>query len=232
MDDRWRGATHQLLEYATSIARGGSVVVAFPDAEPHVLGPCVAAFNEELTYVADDARVRSWFWTVGVNQLGAAARARCGRFSQCSASKEARLTPPGSRSAGGRAAGTRPGCPGPCTPTGICWIPALRGWRYGSHCPACTKQSPKRSASTWRRRSTLVRTDGVELGAFRGPTLHLTDRWIAVEPLLAATVGTSLAAFVLARKAEMALRASAPGDMPTGVLQVGSILRPPGPQSQ
>ena len=60
----------------------------------------------------------------------------------------------------------------------------------------------------------------MEHGAFRGPTLRLTDRWISVDRLLTATTGTSLAAFVLARKAEMALRAAAPGDAPTGVFQV------------
>ena len=48
LDDRYRGAIHQLLEYASSIARLGPVVVAFPDAEAHLLDPCVAAFNEEL----------------------------------------------------------------------------------------------------------------------------------------------------------------------------------------
>ena len=91
----------------------------------------------------------------------------------------------------------------PGTQTGICWsIGTKRVELTALTAEPCTKQSHERSASTWRRRSTLV-GHGVELGAFRGPTLHLTDRWIAVEPLLTATVGISLAAFVLARKAEI-----------------------------
>ena len=50
---------------------------------------------------------------------------------------------------------------------------------------------------------------GVEVGKFRAPTLRLTNRWISVSTLMAATIGTSLAAFVLARKAELVLRAPA-----------------------
>ena len=47
-----------------------------------------------------------------------------------------------------------------------------------------------------------------------------------MEPLLTATVGVQLAAFVLARKAEAALRASARAETPTGIFQVRSAPRP------
>ena len=64
--------------------------------------------------------------------------------------------------------------------------------------------------------------EGVERGVFRGPNLRLTNRWIYVEPLLRGTIGVQLAAFVLARKAEAALRASARGETPTAIFQVKS----------
>ena len=48
IDRRWRGAIYQILEFVSSVAHSEIVVVAFPDAAPHMLGPCVAAFNEEL----------------------------------------------------------------------------------------------------------------------------------------------------------------------------------------
>jgi adenine/guanine phosphoribosyltransferase-like PRPP-binding protein len=67
---------------------------------------------------------------------------------------------------------------------------------------------------------------GVEVGTFRAPTLSLTTRWIAVPALLAATTGTSLAAFVLARKAELALGASTVANGPNGVFQAGATAEP------
>ena len=66
---------------------------------------------------------------------------------------------------------------------------------------------------------------GVEVGTFRGPTLRMVDRWISVEDLLTGTVGISLAAFVLARKAELALRAAARDERPTAVVQIRSAPR-------
>ena len=67
--------------------------------------------------------------------------------------------------------------------------------------------------------------EGVERGIFRGPTLHVTNRWIYVEPLLAGTIGIQLAAFTLARKVESALRASAQAKAPTAIFQVKSAPR-------
>jgi hypothetical protein len=225
IDDRWRGATHQLLEYATSIARGGLIVVAFPDAEPHVLGPCVAAFNEELTFAVGDARDP----ILVLDCRGEPAW--CGG----SPSLRAVLTMLGEQ--GGKV---------DTLSVGECWRAAggdparlsdtLDANRHlldtGTSQVALRLSLPNVHEAVAQAVGQHVAAaisagkNGVELGAFRGPTLQLTDRWISVEPLVGATVGTSLAAFVLARKAEMALRASAPGDVPTGVFQVGSTLRP------
>ena len=63
---------------------------------------------------------------------------------------------------------------------------------------------------------------GVEGGIFRGPALGLTNRWIRAEELLAGTVGFQLAAFVLARKVEAALRKEGQAVAPTGIVQVHS----------
>ena len=60
-------------------------------------------------------------------------------------------------------------------------------------------------------------SEGVERGIFRGPTLGLTNRWIHVQTLLAGTVSVQLPAFVLARKVEAALRASAQAMAPTTI---------------
>ena len=54
IDDGWRSAIHRVLEFMSSIARATALVVLFPDAEPHVLYPCVEAFNEGLTSAAED----------------------------------------------------------------------------------------------------------------------------------------------------------------------------------
>ena len=67
---------------------------------------------------------------------------------------------------------------------------------------------------------------GVEGGIFRGPALGLTNRWIRAEELLAGTVGFQLAAFVLARKVEAALRKEGQAVAPTGIVQVHSAPQP------
>ena len=72
---------------------------------------------------------------------------------------------------------------------------------------------------------TLERWPG-RCGIFRGPTLRVTNRWIYVEPLLDGTIGLQLAAFVLARKVEAALRASVRAEAPTAIFQVKSAPRP------
>ena len=224
IDDRWRGATHQLLEYASSIARGGLVVVAFPDAEAHVLGPCVAAFNEELAFTDDDARDPILVldcrgepaWCGGSVPLravlallseygGAVDTATLAECWRAAGSEPARLseTLHANRhllNIGAKRVALRLSLPA---------VHEAVAQAVGQHVAAAISAGK----------------EGVEFGAFRGPTLSLTNRWISVEALLAATTGTSLAAFVLARKAEMALRVPAQGDAPTGVCQVGSTPR-------
>ena len=54
VDDGSRGAMYRLLEFASSVAHSCTVVVAFPDAEPHLLDSCVAMFNEELAVVSGE----------------------------------------------------------------------------------------------------------------------------------------------------------------------------------
>ncbi len=226
IDDRWRGATHQLLEYASSMARGGLLVVAFPDAEPHVLGPCVAAFNEELALVDDDTSDPILVldcrgepsWCGGSAPLLAVLALLFDRGGAVDAAAVAECW----RTGGGE-------------PTRLSETlnanrhlldsnserVALRFSLAGVH------DAVARSVGQYVAAAIDAGKEGVELGAFRGPTLSLVDRWISVEPVLAATAGTSVAAFVLARKVEMALQGSMPpGDAPTGVYQAGSARRP------
>jgi hypothetical protein len=226
IDDRWRAATQQVLEYATSIARWGPVVLAFPDAQPNVLGPCVAAFNEELDAAPhDDARgpilvldchgepawcggevpLRAVFGllsehggTVDMVEAGECWQKSGGEPSQFPAALRAsrRLLNTGT--------------------TGV----ELRLSPSGVH------ETVARAVDQRVAEAISANEQGVTQGAFRGPTLRVTDRWISVKDLLTATIGTSLAAFVLARKAEMALRVSTSADTLTGAFQVGSTPRP------
>jgi adenine/guanine phosphoribosyltransferase-like PRPP-binding protein len=226
IDDRWRGATYQLLEYASSIARGGLVVVAFPDAEPHVLGPCVAAFNEEPALAADDTSDPILVldcrgeptWGGGSAPLRAVLTLLSDKGGAVDAAAVAECW---------RAGGGEPARLSETLNANRHLLEsstervALRLSLTGVH------KVVARAVGQYVANAIDAGKEGVELGTFRGPTLSLTDRWISVEPLLAATTGTSVVAFVLARKAEMALRGWAPpGDAPTGVYQAGSALRP------
>ena len=93
IDDGWRGAMYQLLEFASSIARSCTVVVAFPDAEPHMLDPCVALFNEGLAIVSgEDTHDPILVLGRRANRSGAAARCRCARSSTCCPKARAPLT--------------------------------------------------------------------------------------------------------------------------------------------
>jgi len=225
IDDRWRGATRQLLDFASSLAHGGLIVVAFPDAEPHVLGPCVAAFNEEQMTADDDAR----------NPV--LVLDRRGEPAWCGGSAALRAVLTALSEQGGAVEVSR----------------VAECWRAAGGDPDRLSETLHSNRHLLETSTTLVELTlslpgvqetlaeavgqhlaaavsaggkGVEHGAFRGPTLRLTDRWISVDRLLTATTGTSLAAFVLARKAEMALRAAARENAPTGVFQVGSTSRP------
>ena len=224
IDDRWRDGARQLLEYVSSIAHESQVVVAFPDAEPHRVRPCVAAFNEERSAVAGtrhpilvlDCRGEA-SWCGGSAPLRAVLRLLLDRGGSAGLDGVTGCW----REAGGEPAH---------------FLPALRA---PQHLLAAGPQRVALRLSLPSVYETIAQAvgeqlaaaisaggEGVELGAFRGPTLRLTNRWISVEPLLNTTAGTSLAAFVLARKAEMALGVPVPGDAPTAVFQAGSALRP------
>lgn len=221
IDDRWRGAAHQVLEYVSALARGGLVVVVFPDAEPHVLGPCVAAFNEELLTIADDDRDPVLVldcrgepsWCGGSVPLRAVLALLSERGGV------AGLTAAGSRwqEAGGEPAGFRAALD---AHGHLLDVQAERIVLRLS--PPAAHETVARAVRQQLAEAIGSGTTGVEIGTFRAPTLDLTSRWISVPALLAATAGTSLAAFILARRVELVLRMPAPGDEPTEVFQVGA----------
>jgi adenine/guanine phosphoribosyltransferase-like PRPP-binding protein len=221
IDDRWRGAAHQVLEYVSSLARGGLVVVVFPDAEPHVLGPCVAAFNEELLAVADDDRDPVLVldcrgepsWCGGSVPLRAVLTLLSeGGGIVDRAAAEKRWQEAGEELAGFRAAVDAHQHLLDVDAEQV----ALRLSLSALH------EAIAQAVSQHVAAAISTGKTGVEVGTFRAPTLRLTSRWISVPALLAATVGTSLAAFVLARKAELALRAAALGNRPDEVFQAGA----------
>jgi hypothetical protein len=223
--DKWRGAMHQLLEHASSIARWGPVVVTFPDAEQLILEPCVAAFNEQAAAASgEDAQDPILVvgcrgeptWCGGSVPL----RAVLTLLSENGGSVDIETAGERWRRAGGG-------------PTEF-----SRTLHANGHLLSTGLNRLELRLSLAAAHATVARTvgehvagvigrggGGVELGAFRTPTLHLVDRWISAERLLTGTVGVSLAAFVLARKVELALRASARGETPTRVIQVGSAPR-------
>jgi hypothetical protein len=226
IDVRWRGAMHRLLEYTSSIAQWGPVVVAFPDAEQLILEPCVAAFNEEVAVASsedsqDPVLVVSCrgeqAWCGGPVPL----RAVLNVLSENEGSVDIDVAEQRWRRAGGDSAE---------------FSEALRA---NGHLVSIGPDRLELRLSLAAVYDTVARAvgelvaeaidrggEGVELGAFRTPTLELVNRWISVEGLLAGTVGLSLAAFVLARKLELALHQSTQGEAPTAVIQVRSAPRP------
>jgi hypothetical protein len=226
IDDRWRGAIHQLLEYASSIARWGPVILVFPDAEPHILDPCVTAFNEELAADSgEDANDPVLVvgchgesaWCGGSGPL----RATLNLLSEKEGAVDITDAEERWQQAGGESAE---------------FSDTLRA---NGHLVSIGPNRLELRLSLAALHETVARAvsqhvaeaigqggEGVELGAFRVPTLQLVDRWISAERLLAGTVGISLAAFILARKVELALHASAQGEGPTKVVRLGSAPRP------
>lgn len=63
---------------------------------------------------------------------------------------------------------------------------------------------------------------GVEVGYFRTPTLRLTNRWITASPLVNATIGTGLTAWLLARRLEQDTNLSHSSEHPLVIVQVAS----------
>jgi adenine/guanine phosphoribosyltransferase-like PRPP-binding protein len=237
IDDRWRAAMNEVLEFVSSIAQSAAVVLIFPDAEPHLLHPSIAAFNEQI------------------------AAARPGRDQQSPAAATARKTPSPILVLGSH--GGPVWCGGSLPLRTILnslssedgtltiaearnrWQAAggeltqfMRALRDHSHLISTGRERLQLRISTFSVHGTVERAvsqdltaaidqggAGVERGIFRGPTLRITSRWIDVERLLDATVGIQLAAFILAHKAAAALRVSAHPSIPTGIVQVGGASR-------
>jgi hypothetical protein len=226
IDDRWRGAMYQLLEFVSSIAGPAIVVVAFPDAEPHLLDPSVAAFNEELAAsYGEDAHDPVLVlgchgdpvWCGGSVPLRAVLTA----LSEGGGAVETAEAEKCWQQAGGK-----PGrLPETMRANGHLLSPGNGRLQLRLSLSA-VHRTIERAVSHSLAKAIGQGGGGVQRGLFRGPTLRITTRWIQVEQLLAGTVGVQLAAFVLARKAEAALRASAQAAVPTGIVQVKSAPRP------
>jgi hypothetical protein len=224
--DRWRGAMHRLLEYASSMARWGSVVLAFPDAEQLILEPCVAAFNEQIAAASGDDSQDPILvvscrgeptWCGGSAPL----RAVLNLLSESQGSVDTGTAEQRWRRAGGDS------------------VEFSGMLRANGHLVSIGPNRVELKLSLAAVHETVARAvgehvaeaidrggEGVELGAFRTPSLELVNRWISIEELLAGTVGISLAAFVLARKVELALRTSAQRETPSRVILAGSAPRP------
>jgi adenine/guanine phosphoribosyltransferase-like PRPP-binding protein len=225
IDDRWRGAMHRLLEYASSLARWGPVVVAFPDAEQLILEPCVAAFNEVAVASGGDSQDPilvvscrgEHAWCGGPVPL----RAVLNLLSENEGSIDIDLAEECWRRAGGGSAEFSD------TLRAIGHLVSIGPDRLQLRLsPAAVHDTVARAVGEHVAGAIDRGGEGVELGVFRTPTLELVNRWISIEELLAGTVGISLAAFVLARKVELALRTSLHGVTPTRVILAGSAPRP------
>jgi adenine/guanine phosphoribosyltransferase-like PRPP-binding protein len=237
IDDRWRAAMNEVLEFVSSIARSAAVVLIFPDAEPHLLHPSIAAFNEQIAAArpardhqqagdAPAAPAPSPILVLGSHGDpvwcggSAALRAILNRLS----GQEGMLSIAEARNRWQAAEGALP--------------QFMRSLRDHSHLISTGRQRLELRISTFSVHGAIERAvsqdlaaainqggTGVERGVFRGPTLRITSRWIDVERLLAATVGIQLAAFILAHKAEAALHATTPPGGATGIVQVGGASR-------
>jgi adenine/guanine phosphoribosyltransferase-like PRPP-binding protein len=226
IDDRWRGAMHQLVEYASSLTRWGPIVIAFPDAEQLILEPCVAAFNEEVTAASDEDGQDPILilscrgepsWCGG----SAPVRAVLNLLSENEGPVDIDVAEQRWRRAGGDPAEFSDAlhANGHLVSIG----PNRLELRLS---PAAVHDTVARAVGEHLAEAIDQGGEGVEVGAFRTPSLELVNRWISTEGLLAGTVSISLAAFVLARKVELALRASAQGETPTRVILAGSAHRP------
>jgi adenine/guanine phosphoribosyltransferase-like PRPP-binding protein len=220
IDDRWRGAIHQLLEYVSSIARWGPVVVAFPNAPSRILDPCVAAFNEVVASTWDEDSQDPILVVSGNGEpswCGGSVPLRSVLNLLSDKEGSVDLATAGERwqQAGGKPAALS------STLHANGHVLSIGADRLELRLSlAAVHATVSRAVGQHLAEAIDKGGEGVELGTFRGPTLHLVDRWISADGLLTGTVGVSLAAFVLARKVEFALRASARGETPTRVIQV------------
>lgn len=222
------GAIYRLLEFVSSIARSRTVVVVFPDADPHTLDLSVAMLDEESAAASGEGsygpilvlgRDGEPVWCGGPVPERAVLTMLSGPADTADIHEARRCW----QQAGGEAAR---------------FSEMLRA---NTHLLSNSAETVQLRLSVSLVQATVERAisqslaeaidhggDGVDRGVFRGPTLGLTNRWIHVEEFLARTVGFNLAAFVLARKVETALRASAQAEEPTAIFQVSSAPEPLG----
>jgi hypothetical protein len=223
-DDEWRVAVQRILEFASRIA-GMVVVLVFPDAEPHMLEPCVAAFNAGVGSEDDISASHpvlvlgcygNPFWCGGPKAMRAvlsAVSAGGGVIGLVEARKCWR------RAGGERGSFTR-------TLHDHKHLLVSRRARLELRLsPGGVHSTIGQAVSRNLANAITSGSAGVQRGVFRGPTLRVTNRWIDVQQLLAATVGTPLAAFVLARKIEAISPAAPQSTVPTGIVQVASAPR-------
>lgn len=222
LDDRWRSAVYQLLEFANSMASGRQIVVVFPDAEPNLLSPCLAAYNEES---AEDstgpflviARNAELTWCGGSGPL----RAVLGGLL---AAEDGALNLSHARRCWEQEGGEKPALDAQIRSHEH--LIRVAEHRIVSRLSASAVHDTIADGFGAQLASLVSQAgQGVTRGQFRGPTLRLTNRWIDVDELLRATPGADLAAFLLARKAVAALRTSRSPVTPTGVLRVRSAPR-------
>jgi adenine/guanine phosphoribosyltransferase-like PRPP-binding protein len=225
LDNHWRGAIYQILEFASSIARAGMVVVVIPDAQPQLLDPCVAAFNEELAAVPGADRHEpipvlgsrgDLIWCGGSAPLRELLSTLSEGYGALEVTEAFQLWQ--------EVGGDRARFPEMLLTSGHL-LAANTGRLQVRLSLSAIQATVERAVRRSVARAVGQGGPGVERGVFRGPTLQVTNRWISVEPLLTGTVGTELAAFVLARKTEAAVRASAQGAVPTVIVQVRSAPR-------
>jgi adenine/guanine phosphoribosyltransferase-like PRPP-binding protein len=225
IDKRWRGAIYQLLEFASSLARTGIIVVVIPDAEPQLLDPSVAAFNEELATVpgADGhepllvlGNRGEPIWCGGSVPLRELLGTLSDGYGALEVAEAFQLWQ--------EAGGDRPHFATVMLTSGHL-LSASNGRLQLRLSLSIVQATVEEAVSRTLTQIVDQGGVGVEQGVFRGPTLQTTSRWINVEPLLSGTVGIQLAAFVLARKTEAVLRASAQAAAPTAIVQVKSAPR-------
>jgi hypothetical protein len=227
-DHAMRGAMRAVLDTASRIANPAAVVVLCPDADPRILDLCVAGFNEESA-ATDDAGWSSPHSPVLV--LGSS-----GSPLWCGGAPSLRAVLTMLSGAGGS----------------LATAAARRRWHEAGGDPEefwralrdqdqlvrtgdeqlALRVSPSTvqatlEASVDSELSAVIRQGGagVRVGLFRGPALRVTNRWVDVEQLLAETIGTQMASYVLARKVDAVIRSSGQPRLPTAAVQVASASR-------
>jgi hypothetical protein len=223
-DDEWRLAVQRILQFASQIA-GMAVVLVFPDTAPHVLEPCVAAFNADVELEADTSIGRSVlvlgcrgnpFWCGGPRALRAVLSAV--------SSNEGAISTAEAREVWHMAGGERESFARILRDHGYLLV-SRRGRLESRLTPRGVYSTVEEAVNSNLADAITRGSSGVRRGVFRGPTLRITDRWIDVGQLLESTIGLQLAAFVLARKIEAISPVDQQPGALAGLLQVATAPR-------